>query len=92
MVPTTPATDAPPSGMIRSIWLVVGLVGAALLAYVVAYAVLLVAVFVGAAPLGLAGESTPTQPWVGPAAVVAAVATLITVARVSIRRFRRTRP
>lgn len=75
--------------MSRWIWLVAGLTGAAVVAYGVAFAVGILAVVLGAAPLGLAGESTPTQPWVPPTVVVAAITTFTCGAVLSARRFRR---
>ncbi len=74
--------------MSRWVWLVATLAGAAVVAYGVAFAVGIVAVVMGAAPLGLAGESTPTQPWVPPTVIVAASATFVAGARLAVRRFR----
>lgn len=74
--------------MTRWVRLVVGLVVTVVTAGVVALFVGLVAVLFGAAPLGLAGESTPTQPWVPPLVVLAAVLTLAVGAVRSVRRFR----
>lgn len=78
--------------MRRWLWLTAGLAGSAVVAYGAALIVELIAVAVGSAPLGLVGETTPTQPWVTPAVVVAALATFISGAWLSVRRFRRTHP
>lgn len=48
--------------------LVVGVAASAAVGYVVAVAVMIVAILIDAAPL-LAGQSTPQQPWVTPVAV-----------------------
>lgn len=76
---------------LRWLLLVVGLAASAAAGYLAALVAILGAVAVGAAPLGLVGESTPQQPWVTPVAVVAGLVVLGLGVRLYIRMFVRRR-
>lgn len=67
---TTHGAPSPWPKPIRALVLLVGVALSAVGGYVMALAVVILAVAVDAAPL-LAGDSTPQQPWVTPVAVVA---------------------
>ncbi len=68
--------------------LAVGLAASAAAGYLAALAATLVAIVLGAAPLGLAGESTPRQPWVTPVVVGAGLLVFGLGVWLSVRAFR----
>lgn len=88
----TDGTDVASSrgGWTRRALLLLGCVLSAVAGYATAQLVYVVAVVVDAAPL-LAGDSTPEQPWVAPAAVVLGVVVLVLGLRWTVRSSRRRR-
>jgi hypothetical protein len=70
--------------------LIVGLALSAVVGYLTAVAVMILAVVLDAAPL-LAGDSTPQQPWVTPVAVAAGTVVLGLGVWLTARTFRRAR-
>lgn len=83
---TNGARNLPTSA--RALLLVVGVAASGVAGYVAAVAVMVLAVILGAAPLGI-GDSAPQQPWVTPATVGAGVIVFGLGVRFCVVKFRR---
>ena len=79
---------SPSRPWVRALVLIAGVAGSAVIGYVTAVVVMIIAVLLDAAPL-LAGETTTQQPWVTPTAVGAGLIVFGLGVWLSVRMVRR---